>query len=404
MANLNKIEQYNKGTVFPNSYEETYLATKHISDRKINIPDDVFKKFKEKINEKGLYFGDDSVLRNIIAGIIKGNIVLQGPPGTGKTTLAKIICDVFGVSYTEATANSDWTTYDSIGGLQPKANEEGQEVIVEKNGYVVSSVLECCNLIVKNENDNGILQGNWLILDELNRCEIDKVFGDLFTALGSDASETERVINLWYQKDNNKKMIFIPNRYRIIGAMNNVDKNFVNDISQGFSRRFTFIDILPPEEKYFQTESQNAKKLAKQRVIDKVKVFGEVTIDNNYMDVLDGISNFNEIENNMLELIKRIRYSHQDDESYLGLQIGTAQIIDLYESLYITMIVADIRNADANGEIMKDIVDSTIASRIIPQLDGYDFNKLVHFFDAVQSDSVFSYMKRTKDAIYRLIN
>ena len=404
MANVNKIEQYNKGTVFPDSYEETYLATKHISDININIPDDVFSKFKEKIDEKGLYFGDDSVLRNIIAGIIKGNIVLQGPPGTGKTTLAKIICDVFDVSYTEATANSDWTTYDSIGGLQPTANDEGQEVIVGKNGYVVSSVLECCDLIVKNENDDGILQGNWLILDELNRCEIDKVFGDLFTALGSDASGTERVINLWYQKDENKKMIYIPNRYRIIGAMNNVDKNFVNDISQGLSRRFTFIDILPPEEKYFQTESQNAKQLAKQRVIDKVKVFGEVTIDNNYLNELDGISNFNEIENNMLELIKRIRYSHQDDESYLGLQIGTAQIIDLYESIYITMIVADIKNTDANGEILKDIVDSAIASRIIPQLDGYDFNKLVQFFDAVQSDSVFSYMKRTKDTIYRLIH
>ena len=404
MANVNKIEQYNKGTVFPDSYEETYLAKKHISDIKINIPDDVFSKFKEKIDEKGLYFGDDSVLRNIIAGIIKGNIVLQGPPGTGKTTLAKIICDVFDVSYTEATANSDWTTYDSIGGLQPTANDEGQEVIVGKNGYVVSSVLECCDLIVKNENDDGILQGNWLILDELNRCEIDKVFGDLFTALGSDASGTERVINLWYQKDENKKMIYIPNRYRIIGAMNNVDKNFVNDISQGLSRRFTFIDILPPEEKYFQTESQNAKQLAKQRVIDKVKVFGEVTIDNNYLNELDGISNFNEIENNMLELIKRIRYSHQDDESYLGLQIGTAQIIDLYESIYITMIVADIKNTDANGEILKDIVDSAIASRIIPQLDGYDFNKLVQFFDAVQNDSVFSYMKRTKDTIYRLIH
>ena len=132
MANVNKIEQYNKGTVFPDSYEETYLATKHISDIKLAIPNDIFKKLKQKIEEKGLYFGDDSVLRNIIAGIIKGNIILQGPPGTGKTTLAKIICDVFEVAYTEATANSDWTTYDSIGGLQPSANDEGHEVIEGK--------------------------------------------------------------------------------------------------------------------------------------------------------------------------------------------------------------------------------------------------------------------------------
>lgn len=89
MANVNKIEQYNKGTVFPDSYEETYLATKHISDVKLAIPSDIFAKLKQKIEEKGLYFGDDSVLRNIIAGIIKGNIILQGPPGTGKTTLQK---------------------------------------------------------------------------------------------------------------------------------------------------------------------------------------------------------------------------------------------------------------------------------------------------------------------------
>ena len=53
MANVNKIEQYNKGTVFPDSYEETYLATKHISDIKLNISNDVFHELKRKIDEKG---------------------------------------------------------------------------------------------------------------------------------------------------------------------------------------------------------------------------------------------------------------------------------------------------------------------------------------------------------------
>ena len=122
------------------------------------------------------------------------------------------------------------------------------------------------------------------------------------------------------------------------------------------------------------------------------------------MKDLDSIEGFNEIENTMLELFKKIRYSHQDDESYLGLQVGTAQIIDLYESIYIAMIVADVKKIDAKKECMKDIVDSTIASRIIPQLDGYDFNKLTMFYDNVQGESVFSYMKRTKEAIYRFIH
>lgn len=404
MANVNKIEQYNKGTVFPDSYEETYLATKHISDIKLNIPEDAFQKLKNKIDEKGLYFGDDAVLRNIIAGIIKGNIILQGPPGTGKTTLAKLICDVFNVSYTEATTNSDWTTYDSIGGLQPTANEDGREVIEGKNGYVVSSVLKCCDLIVQHENNGGKPQGNWLILDELNRCEIDKVFGDLFTALGSDSSEVERVINLWYQKDENKKIIYIPNRFRIIGAMNNVDKNFVNDISQGLSRRFTFIDILPPEEKYFMTEAQNAKKIAQKRVIEKIEMYGTEPIDMNYIQALDTIEELEDIEKSMLEFVKKIRYTHVEDDSYLGLQIGTAQIIDIFENIYIAMIVSNIRNVESKGDLIKDIVDSTLSSRIIPQLDGFDFNKLTLFYDAVQDNSMFSYMKRSKEALYKLVH
>lgn len=404
MANVNKIEQYNKGTVFPDNYEETYLATKHISDIKLNIPENALQKIKEKIDEKGLYFGDDAVLRNIIAGIIKGNIILQGPPGTGKTTLAKLICDVFDVSYTEATTNSDWTTYDSIGGLQPTANEDGREVIEGKNGYVVSSVLKCCDLIVQHENNGGKSQGNWLILDELNRCEIDKVFGDLFTALGSDSSEVERVINLWYQKDQNKKMIYIPNRFRIIGAMNNVDKNFVNDISQGLSRRFTFIDILPPEEKYFMTEAQNAKKIAQKRVIEKVETYGTEPINENYMQALDTIEEVIDIEKSMLEFVKKIRYTHVDYNSYLGLQIGTAQVIDIYENMYIAMIVSNVRNVELKDELIKDIVDSTLSSRIVPQLDGFDFNKLTLFYDAVQDNSMFSYMKRSKEALYKLIH
>lgn len=112
MANLDQIEQFNNGNIFPETYEDTYLATKHIAGKSIDVPENVVEKLKEKIQEKGLYFGDDSVLREIATGVVKGNIILQGPPGTGKTSLAKIICEVFNVEYDEATAISDWTTYE----------------------------------------------------------------------------------------------------------------------------------------------------------------------------------------------------------------------------------------------------------------------------------------------------
>lgn len=381
-----------------------YSATKHICDRKLIIPNDALDKLKKKIEDRGLFFGDDAVLRNIIAGVIKGNVILQGPPGTGKTTLAKIICEVFDVAYTEATANSDWTTYDSIGGLQPVANDDGAEIIVGKNGYVVSSILDCCEKIVRNENEGATQQGSWLILDELNRCEIDKVFGDLFTALGTDSPSAERSINLWYQKDKNKKKVYIPNRFRIIGAMNNVDKNFVTDISQGLSRRFTFIDILPPEENYFDKESENAKQNAKTRVTEKIKTYGDIIIDDTFVNSLEAIDEYKSAEKVMKNFMKKIRYVHAGDDSYLGMMIGTAQLIDLYESTYISMIVSDIFEVEGKENLIKDIIDTTLASRIIPQLDGFDFNRLSLFYETLESDSEFIWLVKTKGAINKLIH
>lgn len=116
------------------------------------------------------------------------------------------------------------------------------------------------------------------------------------------------------------------------------------------------------------------------------------------------IQELEDVEKSMLEFIKKIRYTHAEDDLYLGLQVGTAQVIDIYESMYIAMIIANVRSAEAKEEVIKDIIDSTLASRIIPQLDGYDFNKLTLFYDAVQSNSNFSYMRRSKDALYKLIH
>ena len=403
MANLDQIEQFNKGNIFPEDYSLTYVATKHISAKAISIPGNVLDKLKSKIKEKGLYFGNDDVLSEIVTGLVKGNIILQGPPGTGKTTLAKIICEVFNVDYDEATAISDWTTYDTIGGLQPDFDGKN-EILTGKNGCIVESILHCCNTVVKNEHYSGEKQASWLILDELNRCEIDKVFGELFTVFGSDSLSAQRSIRLWYEKDENKKRIYIPNRYRIIGAMNNIDKNFVYDISQGLSRRFTFIEILPPEEEYFNEEVKNAKIQSQKRVSEKISAYGGVNVDDSYYAKVNGNAAFASAESDLKELIRHIRYEKEDDASFLGLPIGTAQIIDAYETAFITFVMGE-HNID---EMRKDgfvaVFDSVIASRIIPQMDGFDYMKLNSFYTAISEKPDFAGFQKTKRAIYKLVH
>lgn len=404
MANLNQIEQFNNGNIFPETYEDTYLATKHIAGKSIDVPENVVEKLKEKIQEKGLYFGDDSVLREIATGVVKGNIILQGPPGTGKTSLAKIICDVFNVEYDEATAISDWTTYDTIGGLQPDADETGHEILSGKNGCIVESIIHCCNSVVQSEHYEGKKQASWLILDELNRCEIDKVFGELFTAFGNDSLTAPKSIRLWYEKDKNKKRIYIPNRYRIIGAMNNIDKNFVFDISQGLSRRFTFIEILPPVEEYFDKEVVNAKLQAQKRVIGKIGNYGSLTIDEEYFKMINDNAAFSAAERDMKDLIRHIRYQRAEDPSYLGLEIGTAQIIDVYETLYISLIMDGCDWETAKKEDILSLIDVVVASRIVPQIDGFDYMKLNAFYSSISEKPEYSAFKKSKGAIYKFIH
>lgn len=403
MANLDQIEQFNNGNIFPETYVDTYIATKHVASNSIIIPEDVLGKLKNKIKEKGLYFGDEIVLQEIVTGLVKGNVILQGPPGTGKTTLAKIVCEVFNVGFEEATAISDWTTYDTIGGLQPDVDENGKELLTGKNGCIIQSIVHCCNTIVQNIHYDGIQQANWLILDELNRCEIDKVFGELFTAFGNDSLSTLKSIRLWYEKDENKKQLFIPNRYRIIGAMNNIDKNFVYDISQGLSRRFSFIEILPPEEEFFENEVANAKVQAQNRVSEKIKKYGALTVDRDFYVMVDSNASFNAAERDFKDFMRHIRYKREDDASFLGLEIGTAQIIDAYETLYISLIMQEYNYSELKKEEIVTIMDSVVSSRIIPQVDGFDYMKLNSFYSAINEKPDFNGFTKTKSALYKFV-
>src|SRR5206468_1431545 len=87
-------------------------------------------------------------------------------------------------------------------------------------------------------------QATWLLIDELNRAHPDKAFGELFSVLGADEPVD---ITLGYQQKGNDVLI-VPRRFRIIATVNSIDKQFVNALSQGLRRRFTFLTFdIPPQ-------------------------------------------------------------------------------------------------------------------------------------------------------------
>lgn len=195
----------------------------------------------------GLIFENQEVLMSQIATALKNgkNIIFTGPPGTGKSKLASLVCKMYQVDRTMVTASSNWSTFDTIGGYRP--NREGQLYFSE------GIFLNCFKDKVTREPIN-----RWLIIDEINRADIDKAFGSLFSVLtGDDVSlpfeaGNGQMIQLIpggkegvFESDEHQYVI--PRDFRIIGTMNTIDKASLYEMSYAFMRRFAFIPVGIPK-------------------------------------------------------------------------------------------------------------------------------------------------------------
>lgn len=395
----------NNGKLIEEAMNISYKSADKIVDRKIEVPQNVIDVFKYKLLEYNIFLNDNDIICDIISGIIRGNIILQGPPGTGKTVIAKVICDTFNVNQDIITAVEDWTSYDTIGGLFPTIDKNGHEIVTGRNGLIVKSIVNCCNTIIKQELKRdghiklgGEKQATWLVIDELNRAEIDKVFGELFTIFGSSDSQSEKKLSLWFHQETEKKQIAVPGRFRIIGTMNNVDRHFVNDMSSALTRRFNFISILPPSIEDFDDEMNVIINSLPDRIISKIEKYDNNCIDVSYIKNIIDNKDFIKVKEQIYELIKHIRYDDNGIDSstkieYLGLQIGSAQIKDLLELALLKVIIQH----STELEIIQKAFDSSFENIIIPLMLDCSVERMDYFKDyfikCYKSD--YSWMKKS---------
>jgi DNA polymerase III delta prime subunit len=214
-------------------------------DNSLSVPESEITVARE-----GLYFTDNEwgrIQSRVEEALMNGNhVLLFGPPGTGKTKLARQVCEatVGADNYELVTASADWSTFDTVGGYQTTS----QNTLEFEPGVILDRF---------QKDSDGTPANEWLVIDELNRADIDKAFGSLFSALtgesvtlpfdGSDGDPIQILDSSQGHAEVAPNRFYIPDDWRMLATMNTLDKTSLYEMSYAFMRRWAFVPVGIPE-------------------------------------------------------------------------------------------------------------------------------------------------------------
>ena len=116
------------------------------------------------------------------------------------------------------------------------------------------------------------------IIDEINRGDLSKIFGELFFCVDPGYRGSAGLIQTQYQNlipenDLFYKGFFVPENVYIIGTMNDIDRS-VETMDFAFRRRFTFAEITASEQTGMLDKIQDVT--VKQKALDKMKAVNAI--------------------------------------------------------------------------------------------------------------------------------
>ncbi|EMC29865.1 putative endonuclease [Streptococcus mutans ST6] len=165
------------------------------------------------------------------------NLILRGAPGTGKTYLAKQIAEELTdgnedqIGFVQFHPSYDYT--DFVEGLRP-VSDKGQIGFKLQDGIFK----KFCKKAKENPNKKFVFT-----IDEINRGEISKIFGELFFSIDPDYRGEKGAVSTQYANlHETDEKFYIPENVYIIGTMNDIDRS-VDTFDFAMRRRFRFVEI-----------------------------------------------------------------------------------------------------------------------------------------------------------------
>ena len=162
----------------------------------------------------------------------KGQVIFQGPPGTGKTFVAQEFAACLAAPHGRVTLVQLHPSYayeDFVEGYRPALTNDGQPTFELKSGP----------LLLAAETARAEPHAkHFLVIDEINRGKVAKVFGELYYLL----EYREREVRLQYSG----ARFSLPKNLYIIGTMNTADRSIAL-VDLALRRRFHFQEFHPDD-------------------------------------------------------------------------------------------------------------------------------------------------------------